>query len=86
MRMISGSDDAYVLSCVKTERALIAEGLYAVDDTGWRYLEAKVPNEVDTAMLHDEPHLLRGVHAQINAAIELEETPCQGACLNGDFV
>ncbi|WP_419059114.1 hypothetical protein [Ellagibacter isourolithinifaciens] len=70
MRVTHDLDGTYVLSCTDVELGLIAEGLYAVEDTGRRCLEAKVPDEVDTAALRDELYLLGDMRAQIDAALD----------------
>lgn len=62
--------DTYTIVCDQVEFGLIAEGLYAVEDTGRRCLEAKVPDEVDAAALRDELYLLGDMRAQVDAALD----------------
>ena len=63
-------NDRFTIVCNERELALIAEGLYAVEDTGRRCLEAHVPDEVDAAALCDELYLLGDMRAQIDAALD----------------
>lgn len=58
MRVTHDSDGTYVLTCTEVELGLIAEGLYAVEDTGRSCLEVKVSDEVDAASPCDELYLL----------------------------
>ena len=70
MRVTHDPDGTYVLSCTDVELGLLAEGLYAVEDTGRRCLEARVPDEVDAVALRDELYLLGDMRAQIDAALD----------------
>lgn len=70
MRVTRDPDGTYVLSCTEIELGYIAEGLYAVEGTGRRCIEAKIPDEVDAAALRDELYLLGDMRAQIDAALD----------------
>lgn len=67
---VSREDDDYTIVCDRAEFGLIAEGLYAVETTGRRCLEARVPDEVDAAALCDELYLLGDMRAQVDAALD----------------
>lgn len=67
---VSRDNGTYTIVCDQVELGLIAEGLYAVEDTGRRCVEANVPDEVDAAALRDELYLLGDMRAQIDAALD----------------
>lgn len=62
-------DGSYVLTCVKAELSLIAEGLYAIEKTGKRCLANDVPDEFDRPQLEDEVAQLEVMHRDLNRAL-----------------
>ncbi|WP_417802971.1 hypothetical protein [Thermophilibacter provencensis] len=50
----NGGADRFTLTCDEGELALIAEGLYAVENTGRRCLADDIPDEVDRPGLEAE--------------------------------
>ena len=54
MRVKHTTEGTYTLTCDEGELSLIAEGLYAVQDTGRRCLEAGIPDEFDAPVLENE--------------------------------
>lgn len=66
MQIINESG-VYVLTCDKDELALIAEGLYAVEDAGKRCLAEGVPDAVNRPQLEGELHEIGQMRLMLQA-------------------
>lgn len=63
------AEGTYTLTCDEGELSLIAEGLYAVQDTGQRCLDRGIPDEFDAPVLAEELRQLADMRLTIAGAM-----------------
>ena len=74
MRIHKRGGGSFVLTCDEAELALIAEGLYAVEDTGRRCLDQGIPDEFDQPELEAEVAKLAKMRTALMPALGGEPT------------
>lgn len=72
MRVKHTAEGTYTLTCDEVELSLIAEGLYAVQDTGQRCLDQGIPDEFDAPVLAEELRQLADMRLTIAGAMDTE--------------
>lgn len=72
MRVKHTAEGTYTLTCDEGELSLIAEGLYAVQDTGKRCLDRGIPDEFDAPVLAEELRQLADMRLTIAGAMGTE--------------
>lgn len=74
VKQLRDESGSYTIACSEGELALIAEGLYAVQDAGKRCLEAGVTDNFDTPLLIEELKQLSNMCLTIAEASEINST------------
>ena len=69
MRVKHTAEGTYTLTCDEGELSLIAEGLYALQDTGQRCLDRGIPDEFDAPVLEAELRQLADMRLTIAGAM-----------------
>lgn len=74
VKRLHDESGSYTIACSEGELALIAEGLYAVQDAGKRCLEAGVTDNFDTPLLVEELKQLSDMRLAIAEAPGINST------------